>query len=52
MIPEDWAPVPSAPSRTSLRIGYYGSISHVRDYPRVKKALKWGASASRASRSA
>jgi len=26
-----------------LRIGYYGSPSHVRDWPRVKKALKWAA---------
>jgi hypothetical protein len=26
-----------------LRIGYYGSVSHVRDYPLVKKALKWAA---------
>ncbi len=24
-----------------LRIGYYGSPSHARDYPLVKKALKW-----------
>ena len=27
----------------NLRIGYYGSISHVRDWPLVKKALKWAA---------
>jgi hypothetical protein len=26
-----------------LRIGYYGSPSHVRDFPVVKKALKWAA---------
>lgn len=26
-----------------LRIGYYGSSSHVKDYPLVKKALKWAA---------
>ncbi len=26
-----------------LRIGYYGSPSHVRDFPLVKKALKWAA---------
>lgn len=26
-----------------LRIGYYGSPSHTRDYPLVKKALKWAA---------
>lgn len=37
---EDWAPVVREESET-LRIGYYGSISHLRDYPRVKKALKW-----------
>lgn len=24
-----------------LRIGYYGSPSHLRDWPRVKKAMKW-----------
>lgn len=24
-----------------LRIGYYGSPSHVKDWPRVKKAMKW-----------
>ena len=27
----------------NLRIGYYGSTSHVRDFPLVKKALKWAA---------
>ena len=26
-----------------LRIGYYGSASHARDFPLVKKALKWAA---------
>ena len=26
-----------------LRIGYYGSPSHLRDWPRVKKAMKWAA---------
>jgi len=42
ILPEDWAPVTRTESET-LRIGYYGSISHLRDYPRVKKALKWAA---------
>lgn len=40
VIPEDWAPVVRSESET-LRVGYYGSVSHLRDYPRVKKALKW-----------
>lgn len=40
IIPEDWAPVVHEESDV-LRIGYYGSVSHLRDYPKVKKALKW-----------
>lgn len=39
--PSDWN-VERVESET-LRIGYYGSMSHVRDYPLVKKALKWAA---------
>jgi hypothetical protein len=39
--PGDWD-VERVPS-DMLRIGYYGSPSHVRDYPLVKKALKWAA---------
>ena len=41
ILPEDWD-VERTESET-LRIGYYGSPSHVRDWPRVKKALKWAA---------
>lgn len=41
IMPEDWE-VERVESDI-LRIGYYGSPSHVRDYPRVKKALKWAA---------
>lgn len=41
VVPEDWD-VERTESET-LRIGYYGSPSHVRDWPRVKKALKWAA---------
>jgi hypothetical protein len=41
VIPDDWD-VPRVESDV-LRIGYYGSPSHVRDWPRVKKALKWAA---------
>ncbi len=37
---EDWEPVVRTESEV-LRIGYYGSVSHLRDYPKVKKALKW-----------
>lgn len=37
--PEDWA-VERTESDV-LRIGYYGSPSHIRDWPRVKKAMKW-----------
>jgi hypothetical protein len=37
--PADWN-VERVPSE-NLRIGYYGSPSHARDYPLVKKALKW-----------
>jgi hypothetical protein len=37
--PTDWK-VERIPSDT-LRIGYYGSPSHIRDWPVVKKALKW-----------
>lgn len=39
--PTDWN-VERVESDT-LRIGYYGSQSHVRDWPLVKKALKWAA---------
>ena len=39
--PTDWD-VPRSESET-LRIGYYGSPSHTRDFPLVKKALKWAA---------
>ena len=42
VLPEDWAPVERVESDV-LRIGYYGSVSHIRDFPRVKKALKWAA---------
>ena len=41
VIPEDWD-VERVESDV-LRIGYYGSPSHHRDWPRVKKALKWAA---------
>ncbi len=37
--PSDWA-VERTESE-SLRIGYYGSPSHARDWPLVKKAMKW-----------
>jgi hypothetical protein len=37
--PDDWNVERS--ESDVLRIGYYGSHSHVRDYPLVKKALKW-----------
>lgn len=37
--PDDWA-VEHVESDV-LRIGYYGSPSHARDWPLVKKALKW-----------
>lgn len=39
--PSDWD-VPRVESDV-LRIGYYGSPSHLRDWPRVKKAMKWAA---------
>lgn len=37
---DDWEGYERVESDT-LRIGYYGSPSHMRDWPRVKKALKW-----------
>jgi len=37
--PEDWN-VERTESDV-LRIGYYGSPSHLRDWPRAKKAIKW-----------
>jgi hypothetical protein len=40
--PTDWEGFEREESDV-LRIGYYGSMSHVRDYPLVKKALKWAA---------
>jgi hypothetical protein len=42
IMPEDWSEFVREESDV-LRIGYYGSPSHIRDYPRVKKALKWAA---------
>jgi hypothetical protein len=42
ILPDDWEDFERVESDT-LRIGYYGSPSHHRDYPRVKKALKWAA---------
>ncbi len=39
---EDWEGFERVESDV-LRIGYYGSPSHLRDYPKVKKALKWAA---------
>ena len=41
--PTDWEDMPEREESDVLRIGYYGSPSHVRDYPKVKKALKWAA---------
>jgi hypothetical protein len=37
--PTDWSV--ERTESDALRIGYYGSPSHMRDYPRVKKAIKW-----------
>ena len=41
--PVDWEGFPERPESETLRIGYYGSPSHLKDYPRAKKALKWAA---------
>jgi hypothetical protein len=41
ILPEDWADFERQPETESLRIGYYGSPSHTRDWPKIKKALKW-----------
>lgn len=41
--PTDWEDFPERVDSEILRIGYYGSPSHVRDFPLVKKALKWAA---------
>lgn len=41
--PTDWEDFPARTESETLRIGYYGSPSHVKDYPLVKKALKWAA---------
>jgi hypothetical protein len=41
--PDDWEDFPEREDSEVLRIGYYGSPSHLRDYPKVKKALKWAA---------
>jgi hypothetical protein len=41
--PSDWAGLPEREESETLRIGYYGSPSHLKDYPRAKKALKWAA---------
>ena len=42
ILPEDWEGFERTESDV-LRIGYYGSPSHARDFPLVKKALKWAA---------
>lgn len=39
--PDDWDV--SRVESENLRIGFYGSPSHARDWPLVKKALKWAA---------
>jgi hypothetical protein len=39
--PLDWEDFPERTNSEILRIGYYGSPSHMKDYPRAKKALKW-----------
>lgn len=41
--PGDWHDFPEREESEVLRIGYYGSPSHVKDYPIAKKALKWAA---------
>ena len=41
--PSDWVDFPEREPSEILRIGYYGSPSHVKDFPLVKKALKWAA---------
>lgn len=40
ILPDDWEDFTRTESET-LRIGYYGAPAHARDWPRVKKALKW-----------
>lgn len=40
--PTDWD-LPPREDSEALRIGYYGSPSHIRDWPKVKKAMKWAA---------
>jgi hypothetical protein len=42
VFPDDWERHERVES-DSLRISYYGSPSHVKDWPRVKKAMKWAA---------
>lgn len=42
--PSDWEDLPERTESEVLRIGYYGSPSHLKDYPRAKKAIKWAAS--------
>lgn len=39
--PTDWEALPEREESDVLRIGYYGSPSHVKDWPLAKKALKW-----------
>ena len=39
--PTDWEDLPAREESEVLRIGYYGSPSHMKDYPLVKKAIKW-----------
>ena len=39
--PSDWAV--QREESENLRIGYYGSATHVRDWPLIKKGLKWAA---------
>ncbi len=38
---DDWEDFERTEDDDILRIGYYGSPSHMRDYPLVKKAIKW-----------
>jgi glycosyltransferase involved in cell wall biosynthesis len=40
VLPEDWEDFERVESDT-LRIGYYGSPAHARDWPRVKRVMKW-----------
>lgn len=40
--PADWTSI-ERHTDDVLRIGYYGSASHVRDWPLVKRAMKWAA---------